>query len=373
MKVGIITVHNVINYGAVFQAFALKEYLLRFLSDSDTIHVINYTPDFLESKKKITFTKNIKADLIETERLLMRNKIRSRNDAFDNFIRRNDSLTAVCKTKEEVFDAVRDYDVLIAGSDQIWNFNITGGDRTYLLDFPEFTGVRMSYASSLGEYRFYESAKAEIADVLKKFTYLSCRETDGCAYISSLTEKPCAHVCDPTLLLRADVYAGLAEGRVRNSIRQLAERDFLLIYNLSNSDDIYSTAKQVADEKRLKIYQIFPSLRKNKVVDKVLNDISPEEFLYLYTKAKFIVTNSFHGTCFSIINRKDFYTVKPTGSNNRLSSMLDETGLSDRLLISGNGLPASRSELTIDYTKAETAIERFTASSAEYLKSALAR
>ena len=371
MKVGIITVHNVINYGAVFQAFALKAYLKQILGHDDTVHIINYTPDSLESQKKITFSKNIKADLIEAERLLMWEKLKRRSEAFDSFIGRNDSLTAVCKTKGEAAEAVQDFDVLISGSDQIWNFNITGGDRTYLLDFPGFPGIKMSYASSLGSYRFHENAEQEIASVLKTFSFLSCRETDGCAYIGNLTGKPCRHVCDPTLLLDADVYAGLFENRVRDKIKQLAKKDFLLIYNLSNSDEIYQTAKSVADKMQLKIYQIFPSLRKNRVVDRILNDISPEEFLFLYTKAKFIVTNSFHGTCFSIINRKDFYTVKPTGSNNRLSSMLDEMGLSDRLLAAGSGLSESPDAAAINYPEKASAIDRFTAASKEYLKTAL--
>ncbi len=372
MKIGIITVHNVINYGAVFQAFALKEYLRQSLSDGDYINVINYVPAFLENKKKIRFSKDIRADLIEFERLLMRNKINRRDKAFESFINRNDSLTNICRTKEEIYETVKDYDILISGSDQIWNFYITGGDKAYLLDFPKFTGIKMSYASSLGSYRFYKSSETEIAEILNSFSFLSCREKDGCEYIEHLTGRECVQVCDPTLLIQAEAYAKLFEGRVRKKIQKLAEKDFLLIYNLSNSEEIYQTARTVADENNYKIYQIFPSLRKNRNVSKLLNDISPEEFLYLYSKAKFIVTNSFHGTCFSLINGKDFYTVNPTGSNNRLSSMLGEIGLEDRLLVDGKTASESDNGLTINYSEFQRKIERFTSESKDYLNTAVA-
>lgn len=372
MKVGIITLHKVYNYGAVLQAYALKTYLQSILPESDAVTLINYVPPFLSSKKKLQFSKNMVSNLIEMERLLLKKQLARRAKAFDEFIERNDSLSPLCLTKTEVEKLVGEYDVLISGSDQIWNFCITNSDKTYLLDFPDYKGKKFSYSSSLGNFRFYKSNEDEIRKIFESFSALSCRESDGCDYLNKLTDMPCEQVCDPTLLLNSDVYSALFEGRVRKHIIKLAEEKFLLIYNLSSGADVFETAKAVAKARGLKTYQIIPSLRKNSCVDKLLQDISIEEFLYLYSNADFIVTNSFHGTCFSLIYNKDFYTVTPTGSSNRLETLLSQANLSDRLLIDGKTIANSEPSRLIDYAAVNESLDRYVAVSKDYLKRSLA-
>lgn len=349
MKIGIITIHNAYNYGAVFQAFALKEYIKSVISENDVVNVIDYRTPFFEDKKKIHFSKDIVSNVIELERLAMTPKRKRRDNAFESFICENDSLSEKCLNRTEISKIAADYDILIAGSDQVWNFHITDGDLTYFLDIDGFNGKKFSYASSMGAFRFYQNDEEKIKRIFDTFSAFSCRESDGCEYLSKLTGKNFVQVCDPTLLLNSERYAKLFDGKVRNKIKKLAEREYLLIYNLSSSNEVFSVAKRVAEERNLKIYQIFPSLRKKSTVDVLLNDISPEEFLYLYSKTQFVVTNSFHGTCFSLIFNKDFYTVKPTGSNNRLVTLLSEAGITERLIVDNEGIKQLVCEDKIDY------------------------
>lgn len=238
MKIGIITIHSVYNYGAVFQAFALKEYIKSIIGKNDTVNVIDYRPVHFESKKSIRFTKDITSNLIELERLALHSKFNHRDNAFEKFIIENDSLSEPCKTKEELSILAKEYDVLISGSDQVWNFNITGGDRSYLLDISGYAGTKLAYSSSLGNFRFYKEQEDKIKQVFDDFSALACREADGCEYLEKLTGKSCQLTCDPTLLLNADAYSSHIENKLRNKIKKLAEKKFLLIYNLSTSKEV---------------------------------------------------------------------------------------------------------------------------------------
>lgn len=368
MKIGIITIHSAYNYGAVFQAFALKEYLKTLLSERDVVNVIDYRPAHFDERKKIHFSTDIRSNLIELERLMMHFKLQRRDKSFESFISGHDSLSETCRDRQALSELAKDYDLIISGSDQIWNLNLTSGDTAYLLDIEGYSKKKMAYASSFGSFRFNEDDENGVRNLFEKFSVISCRESDGCDYINELTGKNCVQVCDPTLLLDKETYSELYKDKVREKIKKLAEEKFLLIYNLSSSDVIFSVAERVSKERKLNVYQIFPSLRKNAAVDKLLNDISPEEFLYLYSKADFIVTNSFHGTCFSIINRKNFYTVSPTGSSNRLESLLSSIGLSDRLVMGAENTDRISCGSNIDYNSVENMISEYKEKSKSLLK-----
>lgn len=368
MKVGIITIHSAYNYGAVFQAFALKEYIKNFLGDGSSVSIIDYRTNFFESKKKLNFSKDIVADIIELERLAMSKKLKRRDGCFEAFISENDDPSVRCGSTEELSAVVSDCDLLISGSDQLWNLNVTGGDENYFLNIPNYCGRKISYSSSFGSFRFYKEHEEKFKGFLNDFSALSCREKDGCEYVKTLVGKECVHVCDPTLLLSREKYLKICEGKVRKKIEKLAEKNFLLIYNLSTSKAVLEVAKKIASERSLEVYQIFPSLRKNSAVDCLLNDISPEEFLYLYSKTNFVVTNSFHGTCFSLINNKDFYTVSPTGSSNRLESLLSKAGLADRLLNDENAVSNSDGRTEIDYNAVNQKLDLYIGHSKRFLE-----
>lgn len=193
-KIGIITIHNVINYGAVLQAYAL----LRTIRDQFIecrVEIIDYMPQYFSEVKgtfKLVNVKDLKSFLIELERLVLSGKHKKAEVSFRNFIKGNNNLSPLVDTLDEIG---RQYDVIISGSDQVWNQEVTGGslDHNYYLSFSDDEKVKkIAYASSLGDgYQLSTFEKEKAIKWWKKYERLSCREQDGCNYIEKEVREKC--------------------------------------------------------------------------------------------------------------------------------------------------------------------------------------
>lgn len=331
-KIGIITIHNVINYGAALQAYAL----LRTVRDQFIeckVEIIDYMPSYFEKVKgifKLVNVKDLRTFLIELERLILSKKHKKVELDFRNFIEGNNNLSPFVNTLDEIG---KQYDVIISGSDQIWNQEVTGGtlDHNFYLSFSQDEKVKkIAYASSLGDgYQVATFEKEKAVKWWKKYEYLSCREKDGCDYVEKESGKKCELVLNPSLLLNRENWEEHCEkGQI--SIKEADK--YLLIYRLANSEVVYDTAKIIAEKYGLKVYEIGTTLRKNKAVDKLIGGVSPQEFLWLFSNAEYVVTNSFHGTAFSVNFNKNFYSVLPEKRTSRITSLLKNLGLEERIV-----------------------------------------
>lgn len=368
-QVGIITLHIADNYGAVLQAYALKR-TLNLLYPDVQINMINYFPSRWDEEEHVKFSKNLKENIIAFERLCFFAKERDRWNSLKRFCKQNDNLTELCTSKTDLEKVVRDYDCVITGSDQIWNLNLTRGDDNYFLNFDCGTAKKVAYASSMGGYRFSDRS-AGFVEYLKQFDSLSCRETSAAEYIAHITGSRCKSVCDPTLLLSPGEYLHLLEGNVGNRVKNLSEKKYLLIYALRYHSEIVRKSKELAEKYNLKVYAIFPNLRYACVASHSFIDASVEDFLHLFSKAEFIVTDSFHGTCFSLINQKNFVTIRRgEAGNERITDMLKELGLLDRLWIEGEN-DTCVLDVPIDYEKVNEHILLKRLESMEYLRNAI--
>lgn len=333
MKIGILTIHNVINYGAALQAYALLKVLRdKYTQDNLQIEIIDYNPGSFTGVKgcfNLINIKDIKSFLIELESLILFHQFNKVEKSFRRFIQGKNNLSAYAAVKNDISN---DYDILISGSDQIWNPGVTGGlDEAFYLNFPQIPSVKkVAYASSFGGAKFKDEQLRKVINYLKDFDFLSCREKDGKEYIEEITGRDCEHVLDPSLLLDKNDWGANIEN-VSSKIKNISDKKYLLIYRLSNSGLIYSCANEIAKKYGLKIYEIGRKLRKEKCVDKVLKSVTPEEFLYLFKNAEYIVTNSFHGTAFSINFSKNFYSVLPPGRTSRITSLAAVLGLEERI------------------------------------------
>ena len=361
-KIGIITIHNVINYGAVLQAYAL----LRTIRDQFTecrVEIIDYMPQYFSEVKgtfKLVNVKDLKSFLIELERLILSGKHKKAEVSFRNFIKGDNNLSPLVDTLDEIG---RQYDVIISGSDQVWNQEVTGGslDYNYYLSFSDDEKVKkIAYASSLGDgYQLSTFEKEKAIKWWKKYECLSCREKDGCDYIEKEVGKKCKLVLDPSLLLSGENWNRYCE---KKQLPIKKGEKYLLIYRLANSTVVYDTAKRVADWYGLKVYEIGTTLRKNKAVDKLIGGASPEEFLWLFSNAEYVVTNSFHGTAFSVNFNKNFYSVLPSKRTSRITSLLEKLGLEDRII--KNSL---HNISIIDYESVNEKLEQLRKESKKYL------
>ena len=212
MKIGIITFQNAENYGAVLQCKALYTYLV---ASGNDVRVIDYRSPVVERPYRILpkFRKNIfilvrqYIGAIYNYRGLIKRKAKFQQFLADFNKTSQMGIDEVCKTSF-------DYDLIIAGSDQIWNPNITGGfDKVYFLDFGgRFR--RAGYAISLGDVNYPQFAEQQFYDYIRRFDYLSLREPDAADFVSKKLGRKLPQVLDPTLLLTKQQWDNILESTV---------------------------------------------------------------------------------------------------------------------------------------------------------------
>lgn len=334
MRVGILTYHFSNNYGALFQAYGLRHWLLEQGIEAE---FINYHPEHVESGGKLSLS-NIftKAGLIIIFLKLIRLKEKyfgnkQSKEGFDEF--RRDFLGVQgkeFKTIEDLNRASLDYDALICGSDQIWNPSEQFGvDPVYFLNFKtKSENVRkISYAPSFGKSTVDEKFAIEIAELISKLDGVSVREVSGVEIVEQLTGKKPDLVPDPTTLI-SDYTSVMKKYPVK-------EDNYVFCYYLRSRQNIGETAEYIASKMDASLYSPHNPLRRWKEVGETVYP-GPREWLYLLDSSKFVVTNSFHGTILSILLNKPFVVIGIGGSrakyNERAANILKLCGLENRLV-----------------------------------------
>jgi hypothetical protein len=334
MKIALITIHYGTNYGAVLQAFATKKILSRY----GEVETINYGNPRLQYKSNLIrfepSIQGIKMMIHDILRLKDRNKVVNQ---FKKFIESNLNMnSSKLVTRQDIqTGAINDFDVYVCGSDQIWNPNVISKDGEldpiYFLNFANKLAKKISYASSMGGYRFRDSKKAKIKDLLKDFTTISVRESDDQEMLSQLLEREVFHVLDPTLLLSKEEWFEIL--KIDKNYRSQKE-DYILVYVVQKTPLLKKVVKfvvnKLGNKKVVIIDQAFkPFINTNLHI----RDAGPLEFIELFANARFIITDSFHGVCFSINFKNPFVAVRPAWLGvNRIESLLNLLGLKNKLL-----------------------------------------
>lgn len=324
-KIGILTYHSGYNYGASLQAYALQTVISKMEIEAE---IINFEKeDFVASREMITrHPKRFKEIVKIITRIPYTSSLLRRQDMFNKFT--NETLKATCRyyTEEQVVDNISKYDCIICGSDQIWN--VSGRDPLsenllFFLNF-EKTQRRVAYAASFGtkvEKSFFR--EKEYLPWIKEFDYVSVRENNACEYLKEKGIE--SEVClDPTILLDKEDYDTICAQRI-------IDHSYILMFGWNTNDDLVNVAKRASKELGLPIVNIIPPPRGMFSGIKRKLDIGPREFLSMIKYADFIVTNSFHGTAFSIIYEKPFVSVVTGSADERMQSMLEQLGIAHRL------------------------------------------
>lgn len=334
MKIGILTYHFSNNYGALFQAYGLRNW---FLEQGVDAEFINYHPEHVESGGKVTFS-NIFS--IATVKILFLKLINIKEKIFGNkeqkkgFIEFKKNILGIhnqeYKTLEELNDANLDYDILICGSDQIWNPSEQYGvDPVYFLDFKtkKIDTLKISYAPSFGKDELNERFKQEIKNLISKLDVVSVREKSGVKIIENLLHIDVSLVPDPTVLVSN--YEKIMKKY------EVEDDNFVFCYYLRSRINIGETAEYIASTNNYSLYSPHNPHRRWKEVGHTIYP-SPDQWLYLLNKSKFVVTNSFHGTILSILLNKPFVVVGIGGDrakyNARALNILDQCGLKHRFV-----------------------------------------
>ncbi|TNJ38552.1 polysaccharide pyruvyl transferase family protein [Chlorobaculum thiosulfatiphilum] len=367
-SVGILTFHDALNYGAVLQAFALQQTIASY---SCSCSIINYRrPGYYPMFRCLKSKSDIKTNILTFLYLRSHLKLRKRFSQFrtanlNSTIQSYSSLEDFCRSDSK-------FDVYVTGSDQVWNpylLDRQGGvGSIFYLGFVS-DGRRVAYAPSFGNSEVPEVYKERIAGFLKRFDFLSSREDIGCSIIRDLSGLNSVQVLDPTFLQDSSIYKKVA-------VEPRFSKPYILLYPMQESDLLISLVLNVRKILRIPIVAVLPSHfnpLKYRFADKIVFDAGPAEFLGWVDKSSFVCTNSFHGTCFAIIYRKNFLGVQSILRNSRIQSLLKCVGLSSRLVIDPDRFSKNDDLLKpIDYFSVYKILENEIKNSLDYLKVALA-
>lgn len=346
MKVGIITYHFPYNCGATLQCFALQTKLEELGHD---VCIINYRPWYHQNrytplKNPVYFAKKMYHEpaknifekwkhaaggFYRTIRSWKRySEVAVKDKKFRNFVQRNLKETNVYRTIEQLQKNPPRCDVYIAGSDQLWNSAITGGmfDSAYFLDFGGENIKRMTYSVGADFSKLADPVDA-LQDLVRKLDVISLREEKWMPAVNEAATGIPTHVdVDPTLLLTAEKYESYM------APLKPEKEPYILTYTMvgETQKQIYNGARILSEKLGLKVIDVSgdPGQMNKKVEDNRL--CGPDEFLWYIKNAKYVITNSFHGTVFSVIFKKKFVTIPHAVTGNRVTELLDKLGLSTR-------------------------------------------
>jgi len=346
LRIASITFHRAINYGAILQAYALQE---SFKKLGCEFNVIDYRNQLIENnhkKRTLSGCRTIK-DVLSF--IVYAKHYNKKHNKFRDFSRNYLNTSEACFNTEDLKNITSDYDKFVCGSDQVWNYQITDFDKAYFLDFVEDKCTKYSYAASFGFSKLPGELKEEYRRLLSGFNEISVREDQGKDIVRDVVDKDVEVVIDPTMLVSKEEWAKIAKDYTK-------KKDYILIYAFKGSETISSFAQHLSEKTGCEIVYISHSL-KRKIKAVYEKEVGPREFLGLFKNAKYVVTNSFHGTVFSInFNKNFFMELLPEKQkvNSRLENALNLFGLRDRQIINGKN---SHIEESIDYDRVNKILE----------------
>lgn len=373
MKFGILTFFDVINYGAVLQAYALQNKINSYGNQSEFIRILddhNHTKTTNKFKLYLNILRNNQFNL--KTYILTRNVEHQKKDLFLEFRERYLSQSRLSYRKME--DLERDeglYDGFVTGSDMVWS-DIGQNLDIYFLTFTQ-NNKRLSYAPSLtGRDEETDISRQKYKNWLEGISSLSCREKYGVKYIQNLTGRLPKHVVDPTLLLEKNEWVEAFDLKGSQSDK------YILCYLFRGiTPKIEKKVKLYAKKYNLDIKYIPMSSKEVRYNQQNghNNFIGPKEFVELFYNAEYVFTNSFHGLLFSLIMNKSFSLLHRGKTNEwlkheeRMSSILEILNLSDRFIYEDD----MKNDLNfdIDYYSVNIIIKNLRKDSLDYLKNAL--
>lgn len=359
MKIGILTYHCTTNYGATLQAYALLTAIKQ--QGWKDVEIINYQPF---SMLRIFFIRPIQP---------INKKLQINTQIFVNlrkclnmrrFVLKNLPLSKKrYYTKASLKKHNQNYDLAICGSDQIWRIDsLKGFNSAFFLDFINNTSCRkMSYAASFSDTDSLNHHQPSIHKLLKSFDKILVRDSNSLRLVEKECSFPAVKVVDPTFLINYDNLVVLPKLR----------KEYLLIYNQQGFTPIEEDfIKNIAKNNNLIIVSVGQI---NKIANMNVVEADPKEWLGYFKLANYIVTNTYHGTIFSIIFKRQFTVVLNGNKSNKTGDLLKDYNLEDRIFsIQSYTQNPEYKLIDIDYSTIEQKVEIAVAKSKKCLFEAIA-
>jgi len=370
MKVGLITYHNALNYGAALQAYATQRAICNLGHECIVIDYVNTARSRKYNMISLIREKMKQGDIRAVAKMAAGSIfVAGRKKTFKKFYSNN-----LVKTKteyhssEELMKLNDEFDLFLAGSDQIWNPENNGADMAFLLDFVKDMEKTASYASSFGLSEIPDELKDIYKDKLNKIRFLSVRELKGVELVEKLTNRHAELVLDPVFLLSKEDWEDLCKDENKYS------EPFIFEYT-NRPGQLEQALKAISyDAKGVKVRKISRYVNINDIFDKnkiIDYSISPKRFAANIRDAQLVVTASFHGTALAIILEKPFISVLTgdTGKDSRIESLLEIAGLRNRIV--SDKTSANEILPAVDFAAAKKLLGIHLSNSLTFLKVAL--
>ena len=365
MKIGILTYHRSHNYGALLQAYALKQFLIQ--QGYSNVEFVDYFPDYhwkmyaniqRKSLRNLTFKELLLYPYYYCFEFIplyiLKEKRRKGFLKFiDNYI--------VPKSKDY---QNQEYDIVIYGSDQIWRKQnkktCPGFNKMYFGDERIKAKKRIAYSASMGVIDLAPDDKEFLSESLKNFDAVSVREKDLYETVKNLTVQKIYQTLDPVFLLNKKDW-------VRLYPKRLIKKNYILLYNFQPGKIAKEIANQSSKLLNIPIIELTGGVNQRFYRKGIKPTLSPSDFISLFIYTDFVISSSFHGVAFAIIFEKQFYT-HCTHKPYRIISLLESLRLGDRFIKDISNVDINNN---INYNELQPVIEREKNISKEYLLNAI--
>lgn len=378
MKIGIITIHKSPNYGGSLQAFALYHYLINKGMNCELVDL--YRPSIKgyvksEKYKRLVKDKELNHSFFSLLKHWLIQKvdkwyIKSHKQQLERKSKRFQSFfDEIAYSKpyvsiDRLYEDSLDYDILITGSDQVWNPTMRYNIEPFFLTFAPSVSKKISYASSIGLNTIPRELQDQYRKWLNDYTAIGVREEQAKMIIHELLpSKEIEVVCDPTLLLSSDYWIERAD--------LPEEKGYLLCFTLSYNKALYDYATKIAKEKGLQMIVFSHGAKEESYPNvKLVYDAGPLQWIGWINNSHTVITDSFHATIFSMHCRKPFQTYISASSKrgSRIEELLNRVGLEKHLI---RDLKKLQTPPEPNYTLVWNALDSYIGTSKKFLDKSL--
>lgn len=334
MKIGILTVHRLPNWGSAMQGYALQKIIESLGHECECINYTYPNPWHIKRGSWKRPSTKLKTKIA----ILLGIRAHSKFSLIEKFVKKEIKESRQYSTFEDIHSNPPQYDIYVSGSDQIWNWKTVRGDSTFMLDFVPDGKKKIAYSSSFSVNYIPENLQGMYKDLLSKFSAISVRENNGSRLVKELIGKEAPVVLDPSLLLDKKHWGKLA---TKAKWKQKMPDKFILSYMLGYT---YNPKPAMAKllEKLQSIYQcpVIPLGNNNELFNGEVfsmlksQEIGVYEFLWLISHATVVATSSFHGTAFAVNMGTPLISLveKENQEDDRIPSFLKSVGLEKNLV-----------------------------------------
>lgn len=362
MKICLLTMHGVYNYGSALQTYATCQIFKRYGYD---VEIVDYYPKRMRNygslKQLYTDAKPFHKKTWTSVLIALCKypSMRRLKRVFVPFSDKYFKKSCMYSTNDSLINNPPIADVYCTGSDQVWNDYLEGSfDKAYFLDFAPEGAKKIAFSASFGREDISDEELLPVKNLLSRYDAISVREETGLQIIRDIDVSIKECILDPTFLLSGDEWKRLAT--------PIKERDYLLVYQLHEDSITSKVAIEIGKILGKKVLRISTDYLKRIPGGKTIVAPGVEEFISYISNAYMVVTDSFHATAFSINLNVPFISIQWKMFNDRIGTILNHTGLRYRSVSSVEDA-IKICNTSIDFSKVNCCLDNMRKKSFDYL------